>query len=165
MQRLVLRHATRSLARAHLSTAPWTATAAALRSQTNNGAMQFRSFASHSDFSATPTKLNEDEMEAAIKEIKEDIAANRIVLFMKGEPRAPQCGFSARVIQILSEYGTKYIAYNVLADPMIRAGVKKISNWPTIPQLYVDGEFVGGCDIITELHQNGELKDVLAEKK
>ena len=91
----------------------------------------------------------------------QDIAENAIVPFMKGQPKTPQCGFSARVVQILASHGVKYIAYDVMADPLIRAGVKKISDWPTIPQLYVNGEFVGGCDIVTEMNQSGELKKLL----
>jgi monothiol glutaredoxin len=116
---------------------------------------------SHSDFAPKAREPTEQDLELAIEEMNKDIKENRVVLFMKGEPKNPQCGFSAKVVQILAAYGVKYVAYNVLQDPLIRAGVKKISNWPTIPQLYVDGEFVGGCDILTELHNNDELKDIL----
>eukprot|EP00667_Euglena_gracilis_P029974 EG_transcript_40617 len=123
----------------------------------------FRCFATihtpgtHPDFAPKAKNPQEEDLEAAIEEMKKDIQDNHVVLFMKGEPKNPQCGFSAKVVQILAQYGQKYIAYNVLADPLIRAGVKKISNWPTIPQLYVNGEFVGGCDIVTEMHNNNEL--------
>jgi len=96
--------------------------------------------------------------------IKQDIADNTVVLFMKGTPVFPQCGFSARVVQILTQMGVKFKGIDVLADPAIRQGVKEFSNWPTIPQLYVKGEFVGGCDIISEMYENGELKQVLADK-
>eukprot|EP00296_Roombia_truncata_P008628 JP447126.1.p4 GENE.JP447126.1~~JP447126.1.p4 ORF type:complete len:85 (-),score=30.85 JP447126.1:205-459(-) len=83
---------------------------------------------------------------------------------MKGTPQQPQCGFSKAVVGILSEY-TGFASCNVLADPDVREGIKKFSNWPTIPQLYVNGNFVGGCDIVTQLHQSGELKEMLAEVK
>ena len=96
--------------------------------------------------------------------IKQDIADNPVVLFMKGTPVFPQCGFSARVVQILTQLGVKFKGIDVLADPEIRQGIKEFSNWPTIPQLYVKGEFVGGCDIVSEMYDNGELKQVLAGK-
>jgi len=96
--------------------------------------------------------------------IKQDISDNTVVLFMKGTPVFPQCGFSARVVQILTQMGVKFKGIDVLADPAIRQGIKEFSNWPTIPQLYVKGEFVGGCDIISEMYENGELKQVLANK-
>jgi len=96
--------------------------------------------------------------------IAADIAANDVVLFMKGTPVFPQCGFSAAVVQILTQTGVKFKAFDVLADPELRNGIKEFSNWPTIPQLYVKGEFVGGCDIIREMHESGELKPLLAEK-
>ncbi|MDE2165273.1 MAG: Grx4 family monothiol glutaredoxin [Alphaproteobacteria bacterium] len=96
--------------------------------------------------------------------IKQDIADNSVVLFMKGTPVFPQCGFSARVVQILTQLGVKFKGVDVLADPAIRQGIKDFSNWPTIPQLYVKGEFVGGCDIVSEMYENGELKQVLADK-
>ncbi|MDE2227837.1 MAG: Grx4 family monothiol glutaredoxin [Alphaproteobacteria bacterium] len=96
--------------------------------------------------------------------IKQDLSDNPVVLFMKGTPVFPQCGFSARVVQILTQMGVKFKGVDVLADPAIRQGVKEFSNWPTIPQLYVKGEFVGGCDIVSEMYENGELKQVLADK-
>jgi monothiol glutaredoxin len=97
-------------------------------------------------------------------EIKSQIDANPVMLFMKGTPMFPQCGFSARVIQILKHAGVPFKSVNVLEDPEIRDGIKAFSNWPTIPQLYVKGEFVGGCDIITEMYQSGELQTLLTEK-
>jgi monothiol glutaredoxin len=96
--------------------------------------------------------------------IAQDIAANDVVLYMKGTPVFPQCGFSAAVVQVLTEEGVKFKAFDVLAAPELRDGIKLFSNWPTIPQLYVKGEFVGGCDIVREMHQTGELKTLLAEK-
>eukprot|EP00668_Euglena_longa_P028769 GGOE01036091.1.p1 GENE.GGOE01036091.1~~GGOE01036091.1.p1 ORF type:complete len:174 (-),score=52.91 GGOE01036091.1:322-774(-) len=144
---------------------------ALLMSTTQMRVQCLRSFATihtpgtHPDFAPKAKNPEEEDLEAAIAEMKKDIKDNRIVLFMKGEPKNPQCGFSAKVVQILAQYGQKYIAYNVLADPLIRTGVKKISNWPTIPQLYVDGEFVGGCDIVTEMHNNNELAEVLKPKE
>jgi monothiol glutaredoxin len=96
--------------------------------------------------------------------IQADINDNDVVLFMKGTPVFPQCGFSAAVVDILSELGVKFKGVNVLADPEIRQGIKEFSNWPTIPQLYVKGEFVGGCDIIREMFEADELKSYLAER-
>ena len=96
--------------------------------------------------------------------IEADIKANPVVLYMKGTPVFPQCGFSARVVQILSHLGVPFKGVNVLEDAEIREGIKAYTNWPTIPQLYVGGEFVGGCDIITEMYQAGELTSLFAEK-
>jgi monothiol glutaredoxin len=96
--------------------------------------------------------------------IAENVASSDVVLFMKGTPVFPQCGFSAAVVQILSELGVKFKAVDVLKDAEIRQGIKDYSNWPTIPQLSVKGEFVGGCDIIREMHESGELKALFAEK-
>ena len=95
--------------------------------------------------------------------IQADITDNSVVLFMKGTPVFPQCGFSARVVQILGHMGVPFKGVNVLEDMEIREGIKSFSNWPTIPQLYVKGEFVGGCDIITEMFQSGELGTLLTE--
>src|ERR1700744_3718104 len=94
--------------------------------------------------------------------IKQDIADNDIVLFMKGTPQFPQCGFSAAVVQVLSHSGVKFKGVNVLADDAVRQGIKEFSNWPTIPQLYVKGEFIGGSDIMMEMYQNGELQQLFA---
>ena len=96
--------------------------------------------------------------------IKTEVDSNDVVLFMKGTPGMPQCGFSATVVKMLDHLGVKYKGVNVLADPEIRSGIKEFSNWPTIPQLYVKGEFVGGCDIIREMFQQGELMQLLDEK-
>jgi len=96
--------------------------------------------------------------------IRNEIADTPVVLFMKGSPVFPQCGFSAAVVQILSHLGVKFKGVDVLADPQIRQGIKEFSSWPTIPQLYVKGEFVGGCDIIREMFETGELQQVLEEK-
>ncbi len=96
--------------------------------------------------------------------ISREIADTPVVLYMKGTPVFPQCGFSAAVVQILSHLGVKFKGVDVLADPQIRQGIKEFSSWPTIPQLYVKGEFVGGCDIIREMYETGELQQVLEEK-
>ena len=96
--------------------------------------------------------------------IRQQITDTPVVLFMKGTPVFPQCGFSAAVVQILSHLGVKFKGVDVLSDPGIREGIKEFSNWPTIPQLYVKGEFVGGCDIITEMYQSGELQALLNDK-
>jgi monothiol glutaredoxin len=91
--------------------------------------------------------------------IKHEITDNPVLLYMKGTPVFPQCGFSAAVVQILTTLGVKFKGVDVLADPEIREGIKAFSQWPTIPQLYVKGEFVGGCDIIREMYESGELQD------
>jgi len=96
--------------------------------------------------------------------IESDIKSNPVVLYMKGTPVFPQCGFSARVVQILSHIGAPFKGVNVLEDMEIREGIKEYANWPTIPQLYVHGEFVGGCDIVMEMFQAGELQSMLKEK-
>ena len=96
--------------------------------------------------------------------IQTEVDANDVLLFMKGTPVFPQCGFSAAVIQVLSHLQVKFNSINVLEDPDIRDGIKQYSDWPTIPQLYVKGEFVGGCDIIREMYETGELKTFLEEK-
>ena len=90
--------------------------------------------------------------------IRRVIEENSVMLFMKGSPDFPQCGFSGRVVQILEACGAKYGSADVLVDPDLRQGIKAYSNWPTIPQLYVHGELIGGCDIVMEMHENGELK-------
>lgn len=96
--------------------------------------------------------------------IDNEVKSNDIVLFMKGTPQFPQCGFSGQVVQILDYLGVNYKGINVLADGDLRQGIKDYSNWPTIPQLYVKGEFIGGCDIIREMFQSGELQSQLQEQ-
>ena len=101
---------------------------------------------------------------AIFKRIQQEIDENPVLVFMKGTPMFPQCGFSAAVVQALSLLGVKFKGIDVLTDPSLRQGIKDFSNWPTIPQLYVKGEFVGGCDIVREMFQTGELKALLDEK-
>ncbi len=96
--------------------------------------------------------------------IQQEIDETPVVLFMKGTPMFPQCGFSAAVAQALTEMGVKFKGIDVLSDPSIREGIKEFSSWPTIPQLYVKGEFVGGCDIVREMHGNGELQQLFESK-
>ena len=96
--------------------------------------------------------------------IQQEITANPVMLYMKGTPQFPQCGFSSRVVQILNHMGVTYASANVLEEPELREGIKQFSNWPTVPQLYVGGEFIGGCDIVTEMFQSGELQDVIQER-
>jgi monothiol glutaredoxin len=98
--------------------------------------------------------------------IKEQVTGNRVVLYMKGTPQFPQCGFSALAVQVLNACGVKdFASVNVLADQEIREGIKHYANWPTIPQLYIDGEFVGGSDIMREMYQSGELQKLLETEK
>jgi monothiol glutaredoxin len=99
--------------------------------------------------------------DATKQRIEDDIQNNKIFLYMKGVPESPQCGFSSQVANLLEHYKVDFASCNILEDEEIRAGIKEFSDWPTIPQLYVNGEFIGGCDIIIELHQNGELKKAL----
>ena len=94
--------------------------------------------------------------------IRQDVGENDVVLYMKGTPVFPQCGFSAAVVQALTHLGIKFRGINVLEDPGLRDGIKEYSNWRTIPQLYIKGEFVGGCDIVREMFQSGELSELLA---
>jgi monothiol glutaredoxin len=96
-------------------------------------------------------------------QIKKEVSENEIVLFMKGTADFPQCGFSAMVVGILQTLGLKFKDVNVLADPDLRQGIKEFSDWPTIPQLYISGEFVGGCDIVRELYESGELNNILKQ--
>jgi monothiol glutaredoxin len=101
---------------------------------------------------------------AILADIRRTVAENDVVLFMKGRADQPQCGFSALVVRVLDHLGVDYADVNVLADPELRQGIKEFSDWPTIPQLYVKGEFVGGCDIVKEMFETGELQQLLAEK-
>ena len=91
------------------------------------------------------------------EEISKMVSAYKVVLFMKGNPDMPMCGFSSRVVDILNKLGTQYQAYDVLSNGKLRSGIKEFSNWPTLPQLYIDGEFVGGCDFCVEMFESGEL--------
>jgi monothiol glutaredoxin len=101
--------------------------------------------------------------QATLDAIEKAVKENDVVLFMKGTPDFPQCGFSSTVVQILDYLGVDYVATNVLADQKVREGIKAYSQWPTIPQLYVKGEFVGGCDIAKEMFETGELKALFEE--
>ena len=101
---------------------------------------------------------------AVAARIRQEITDNPVVLYMKGTPMFPQCGFSARVVQVLSHMGVPFKGVNVLEDMEVREGIKSFSNWPTIPQLYVKGEFIGGCDIVLEMAQSGELTSLLQDK-
>ena len=96
-----------------------------------------------------------------LNEIKQEISSNDIVLFMKGSPTFPQCGFSAHVISILDAEGVSYASYDILQNDELRSNIKEYSNWPTIPQLYVKGEFIGGADIVHEMYDSGELTRIL----
>lgn len=96
--------------------------------------------------------------------IRNEINAHDVVLYMKGDEKSPMCGFSATVVQILKKVGVPFKTVNVLLDPELREGIKSFTNWPTIPQLYVKGEFIGGCDIVREMYETGELQALFVEK-
>lgn len=120
------------------------------------------SSSSHSDFAPKKKAIRDDDVASIIDS---HVKANPVMLYMKGSPSAPQCGFSLKVVQILQKEGIDFASVNVLDYPSIREGIKEYSNWPTIPQLYIQGEFIGGCDIVTDLHTSGELKDLLSQTK
>jgi len=103
--------------------------------------------------------------DSVLKQIDEAVKNNDVVLFMKGTPEFPQCGFSQRVAAILASYDLPFVSVNVLLNEDVRQGIKEYSDWPTIPQLYVKSEFIGGCDIVCEMHESGELKELLAPLK
>lgn len=98
-----------------------------------------------------------------LKQIENQVSSNPVVLYMKGNPKFPQCGFSGLAVQILQACNAPFVAVDVLADPAVREGIKTYANWPTIPQLYIKGEFVGGSDIMRDLYQQGELQKMLSE--
>ena len=99
--------------------------------------------------------------DAVRKQIESDIKGNRVMLYMKGTADQPMCGFSGRVVEILKSYNVPFKTFNIFEDENVRSGIKEYADWPTIPQLYIDGEFVGGCDIVTEMHQNGDLAKLI----
>jgi monothiol glutaredoxin len=99
-----------------------------------------------------------------LEKIAQEVQENPVILYMKGTPQAPQCGFSSLVCQVLSRLGVSFTARDVLVDPELRQGIKEFTQWPTIPQLYIQGEFIGGCDIVREMYESGELKTLLQEK-
>ena len=113
-----------------------------------------------------PGRFQEIDMSEpqVFERIRDEIGKHDVLLFMKGTPVFPQCGFSAAVVEVLSELGVKFHGINILIDPELRQGIKEFSQWPTIPQLYVKGEFVGGCDIIREMFETGELEQVMKDK-
>jgi monothiol glutaredoxin len=144
--------ATKTLSRAFVS-----------RNAQSFAGVRFFSNDSHDDFAPQKTEIKDDDEAKSM--IHEHVTNNRIMLYMKGNPDMPMCGFSATVVKTLKDEGADFSSVNVLDYPTIREGVKKYSQWPTIPQLYVDGEFIGGCDIITSMHESGELSDLVKEKK
>ncbi len=118
--------------------------------------------------SGTPSPANSNPMTRAeggtvMTEISREVGENPLVLYMKGSPAAPQCGFSARAAQILGQFGVPLYTVDILADPEKRQAIKEFSDWPTIPQVYIRGEFVGGSDILMQIFENGELAEMLAE--
>ncbi len=103
-------------------------------------------------------------MSIILEQIQNDVASHEVLLYMKGNDKFPMCGFSATVVQILKTLGISFKAIDVLQDPDLREGIKIFANWPTIPQLYIKGEFIGGCDIVRDMYQTGELQALLSEK-
>ncbi|GAB9463152.1 Grx4 family monothiol glutaredoxin [Globisporangium polare] len=120
---------------------------------------------SHSDFAPKYHAAPSTEKDEILKMIDSHVKTYPVMLYMKGTPSAPQCGFSMQVVRILHGQGVSFDSVNVLDHPEIRDGVKEYSQWPTIPQLYVKGEFVGGCDIVTDMNKSGELAELLVEYK
>ena len=127
-------------------------------------AISSRGFASESDDDFKPKVHAQggDEVQSAIAQ---DVKENRVLLYMKGTPAAPQCGFSNMAIQILNFHNTEFATRNVLASDDLRNGIKEFTSWPTIPQVFIDGEFVGGCDILRQMHSDGELEKLLKKEK
>lgn len=123
----------------------------------------FADSGSHSDFAPQRKELKEDGYDEALKMIDQHVKDHNVMLYMKGSPNMPMCGFSARVVQVLKSTGVDFSSVNVLDYPSIREGVKKYSEWPTIPQLYINGAFVGGCDIVESMHESGELKEMVKD--
>ena len=118
----------------------------------------------HDDFKPQTRSYSEDTSEEGVHaQIAKDIADNKVVVFMKGVPEQPQCGFSNTVMQVMKVEGVAFKGINVLADADLRSGIKSYSNWPTIPQVYVNGEFIGGCDTTVEMYKSGELRTILEE--
>jgi monothiol glutaredoxin len=112
-----------------------------------------------------PLRREKDEILMAIEQfIENEVKSSDVVLFMKGTPQFPMCGFSGQVVQILDHLGVAYKGLNVLESDELRSGIKAYSNWPTVPQLYIKGEFIGGCDIVREMFQAGELQEALKDK-
>jgi monothiol glutaredoxin len=120
--------------------------------------IQINNFAGNEDEQAISASYDD-----ALKNVGDDVAANDVIVYMKGNKTFPRCGFSARVVQILNTTGVDYATRDVLIDPNLRQAIKDFSDWPTLPQLYIRGEFVGGSDIVTELYQNGALQTMLTE--
>ena len=97
------------------------------------------------------------------RDIEQTLKSNKVVIYMKGTPQSPLCGFSARTVQILQSYNQPVKGINILENEEIRQGIKEFTNWPTIPQVFINGEFIGGCDIVTEMHDSGELKNIISK--
>eukprot|EP00636_Phaeomonas_parva_P016560 CAMPEP_0118857388 /NCGR_PEP_ID=MMETSP1163-20130328/4510_1 /TAXON_ID=124430 /ORGANISM="Phaeomonas parva, Strain CCMP2877" /LENGTH=167 /DNA_ID=CAMNT_0006790695 /DNA_START=192 /DNA_END=695 /DNA_ORIENTATION=- len=150
---------------AALRRVPLAAASVVPRAAAAAAAPQVRAFAddgSHSDFAPQRKKVTEN-VDDMMKLIEKQVTDNTVMLYMKGSPNQPQCGFSAQVCKILSVQGADFASVNVLDYPLLRECIKEYSSWPTIPQLYVKGEFIGGCDIVTQMHQSGELEELFKE--
>lgn len=128
-------------------------------------ARYFGTEGTHDDFKAKLKTPETSSQQDVLELIKKHVSSFPVLLYMKGTPQMPQCGFSQQVVRILHAQGVDFDSVNVLEHPEIREGIKEFSQWPTIPQLYVNGEFIGGCDILTDMHKTGELEDVLKQIK
>lgn len=120
---------------------------------------------SHDDFKPKVKSVVAEGLSDVMKLVAKQTTENPVMLYMKGTPNSPQCGFSGKVVGILNAVGVEFSSVNILQYPAIREAVKQYSDWPTLPQLYIAGEFVGGCDIVSEMYKSGELKTLLTEKK
>ena len=138
-------------------------TALASRAGSGAPALLRRNLCMHDDFKPQKKKSYASEADDVHAQIKQDVEANKVVVYMKGVPDAPMCGFSNAVMQVMKAEGAEFTAFNVLADPDLREGIKVFSSWPTIPQVYVNGEFIGGCDTTIEMYKSGELRTMLKE--
>ena len=146
---------------AQSSAQPWPSSTCFSATRKFSGGGDKEGEGTHSDFA--PEYKSGDNLESVSSVIEKDVSAHKVFVYMKGVPAAPQCGFSNMVCRILDAYQVEYGSRNVLEDPEIRQGIKDYTQWPTIPQIFIDGDFVGGCDILMEMHKSGDLEEMFTE--